>query len=73
MMYYGLSLNSGNLVGDIFVNFLVIGLIEYPALAFAIVTINPLGRKKPYSFAMLLGGTSCLASIFVAVFGSVSK
>jgi hypothetical protein len=73
MMYYGLSLNSGNLVGDIFINFLVTGLIEYPALGFALVAINPLGRKKPYTFAMLLGGSSCLASIFVAMYGNKSK
>ncbi|XP_064619847.1 organic cation transporter protein-like [Lineus longissimus] len=68
MVYYGLALNSGRLVGDIFVNFLVSGLVEFPAMAFAIFTLNPFGRKKVHAFCMCLAGTSCIASIFVMLF-----
>jgi hypothetical protein len=31
------------------------------------------GRKKTHSFAFLLGGTSCLATILVVLFGENGK
>ncbi|XP_013421303.1 organic cation transporter protein [Lingula anatina] len=67
MVYYGLSLNSGNLGGSIFLNFLVAALVEFPAYT-ACFTIDKLGRKAVYCGSMLLGGVACLCSIFVAVY-----
>ncbi|XP_064648805.1 organic cation transporter protein-like [Lineus longissimus] len=70
--YYGLSLNSGNLVGDIFVNFLVQGAIEIPAILFAMFTLDRIGRKGPHVFSIMLCGVSCLATIPVVFFADQS-
>jgi hypothetical protein len=73
MSYYGLSLNSGNLVGDIFINFLVQGAIEIPAILFTMLTLNRIGRKGPHVFSIVLSGLSCLATIFVVFFADECK
>ncbi|XP_013411039.1 organic cation transporter protein isoform X2 [Lingula anatina] len=67
MVYYGLSLNSGNLGGDIFLNFFLSGLVEFPAYCFCFC-IDKVGRKGPHVFGMLLGGSACLCTIFVALY-----
>jgi OCT family organic cation transporter-like MFS transporter 4/5 len=71
--YYGLSLNSGNLSGDIYTNYLVTGLIEIPAYTYALFAPMKLGRKYPHAFALIIGGTACLATIFPVIFGGPCK
>ncbi|XP_064619627.1 organic cation transporter protein-like [Lineus longissimus] len=72
MGYYGLSLNSGNMVGDIFVNFLISGAIEIPAGIFALVALDRIGRRGVHVFCMILGGLGCLATIPVVIFADSS-
>ncbi|XP_013403454.1 organic cation transporter protein [Lingula anatina] len=67
--YYGIGLHTGNLGGDIFVNYLCLGLIEYPAFVICF-TIDRFGRKKPYILCMLLGGLACVCSIFVELYAN---
>ncbi|XP_064635336.1 organic cation transporter protein-like isoform X2 [Lineus longissimus] len=68
--FYGLALNSGNLSGDLYINYLVMSLIEVPAYLFALLAPYKLGRKIPHTFCMLLGGVACVASVFVVLFGN---
>ncbi|XP_064635698.1 organic cation transporter protein-like isoform X3 [Lineus longissimus] len=70
--YYGLSLNSGNLSGDIYINYLVTGLIEIPAYIYALFAPMKFGRKYTHAFAMIVGGTACIVSIFPVIFGGSS-
>ncbi|XP_064613633.1 organic cation transporter protein-like [Liolophura sinensis] len=51
MMYYGLSLKSGNLNGDIHINFLS-GLVEIPAYSCLVWALNRLGRRSLHSSMM---------------------
>ena len=59
--YYGLTLNSGDLYGDLLVNYVLNGLMEIPAYAIAIVTLLHCGRRVPFGLSLVLGGLSLLA------------
>ncbi|KAL3881602.1 hypothetical protein ACJMK2_028020 [Sinanodonta woodiana] len=67
MMYYGLSLNVGNLGGDIYVNFAYSTIMEFVAYTISIPAISLLGRKKFHCLSMSVGGLALLATIFPSV------
>ncbi|KAK3593126.1 hypothetical protein CHS0354_018254 [Potamilus streckersoni] len=69
MVYYGLSLNTGNLGGDFYLNFIISGLVEFPADTLCILLLNRLGRKNLHCGSMLLGGIGCLCTIFTVLYG----
>ncbi|XP_029647981.1 organic cation transporter protein [Octopus sinensis] len=68
MVYYGLSLNSVNLGGNIFLNFFFIGLAEFPAYFLCILIIDKVGRKPVYCTSMILGGISCVSSLVTMMY-----
>jgi OCT family organic cation transporter-like MFS transporter 4/5 len=55
-VYYGLSLNTSNLGGNDYLNFLISGAVEVPAYAFLLFSLNRLGRKAVLCGCMLAGG-----------------
>ena len=63
--YFGLSLHSVNIGGDIYVNFVLSGLIEIPSYLFAIVMVDGFGRKTTLVFTQLLAGSTCIAAGFL--------
>lgn len=65
LVYYGLSFNSSNLGGNIYINFLVAGAVEIPAYVFSILAFEHIGRKIPLIFCLLSSGLSLLAIIAV--------
>ncbi|XP_068200657.1 solute carrier family 22 member 21-like [Palaemon carinicauda] len=65
LVYYGLSNNSGNLGGNIFVNFILTMLIEIPSYVFSYLVLDRMGRKGTLSFVLLLGGLACFLSGFI--------
>lgn len=65
LVYYGLSSNSGNLGGNIFVNFIATMLIEIPSYVFSYLVLDRMGRKGTLSFVLLLGGGACFISGFI--------
>ena len=73
MTYYGLSLNTGNLGGDFYVNFLISGVVEFPAYTLCLVLLDRWGRKKCHCSSMLLGGIACLCTIFTISFGGKGR
>ncbi|XP_013384270.1 organic cation transporter protein [Lingula anatina] len=64
MTYFGLNLHAGNMAGDIYFNFLLLTLIEYPANAVCF-TIDRFGRKKPFILFIIAGALACLAPLLV--------
>ncbi|CAG2173306.1 unnamed protein product, partial [Oppiella nova] len=62
-IYYGLSLNTNNLGGNPFINFLMAGAVEFPAYALCIYLLKKYGRRLPLTAAMLGGGIACLLTI----------
>ncbi|XP_013380094.1 organic cation transporter protein-like [Lingula anatina] len=65
--WFGISLNSGNIEGSIFVNYFLVGLIEFPANC-VLFTINRYGRKIPFVLTMVLCGMLCLSTTFVELY-----
>ncbi|KAJ8314445.1 hypothetical protein KUTeg_006595 [Tegillarca granosa] len=58
-----------NLGGDFYVNFLISGLVEFPAYTLTILLLDRIGRKKLHCLCMVLGGTACLSTIFTILYG----
>lgn len=69
MMYYGLSLNSGNLGGNFYMNFFLSGLVEFPAYTIVLLLLDRVGRKRLHCICMIVGGTTCLCTIFTITYG----
>lgn len=63
--YYGISMNSTNLGGNEYLNFILTSVVELPAYVFCILILDRLGRKIPLAMCMILGGISCISVIFV--------
>ena len=62
MCYYGLSLNSVNLVGDTYVNFVLSAAIEIPSYIFCVLFMDHVGRKPILVFCQILAGVSCIVA-----------
>jgi len=65
MVYYGSSQNSGNLSGNIFVNFIAIMLIEIPSYMCVALFMDRLGHKTTLFFMMLVATVACLTCGFL--------
>jgi len=66
LIYYGFSLNAGNLSGNIFVNNALNGCVEIVAYIFVQFTINRLGRRVLLSSMFFLQTVSCVLSIVLS-------
>ncbi|XP_045196377.2 organic cation transporter protein-like [Mercenaria mercenaria] len=64
LAYFGLALNSGNLSVDLYLNFGLSGLVEFPAYLIATYVVERFGRRIPYCISMIIGGISCVSTIF---------
>ena len=67
MQYYGLSLNVGNLGGNIYINFFYTALTEVCAYTLCIPGLYLTGRKKFHCMCMIVGGVGLLAVIFPTI------
>ena len=60
MVYYGLSFNSKNIGGDMYVSMFISGLAECLACLAIIPALSKFGRVKIYSGGFIAGGACCL-------------
>jgi len=58
--YYGLSLHSVNLGGDIFVNFVLSAAVEVPAVVLGMLGMDWIGRVSLLVICQLVGGLACI-------------
>uniref|UniRef100_A0A7M5WT68 Major facilitator superfamily (MFS) profile domain-containing protein n=1 Tax=Clytia hemisphaerica TaxID=252671 RepID=A0A7M5WT68_9CNID len=65
MVYYGISLASDDLGGSLYLNYVLVSLIELPAHVFAIDFSNRFGRRKTTSISMILAGILTLVVAFI--------
>ncbi|EDO46087.1 predicted protein [Nematostella vectensis] len=65
LVYYGLSLNTKHLAGDIYMNFFLCSLMEFPAYLTCLFFVNWAGRRKTLFNYMVLAGLACMACMFV--------
>ncbi|XP_076081366.1 organic cation transporter protein-like [Mytilus galloprovincialis] len=69
MVFYGLTLNTGMLYGDYYINYMLVVLVEYPGHILTLLMVDRYGRRKSHFIYMLVGGVSCLSTIFTVTFG----
>jgi MFS family permease len=65
LAYYGLSLNTGALVGNPHLMLFISGIIEVPAYFVSIKLIDRLGRRPVISFCLILGGLACIVTTYL--------
>lgn len=63
LAYFGLALNSGNLSVDLYLNFGLSGLVEFPAYLIVTYLVERFGRRLPYTISMIIGGISCISTV----------
>ena len=64
LAYYGLSLNTGALVGNPYLMLFVSGIVEVPAYLLSIRLIDSLGRRPLIAFCLIVGGVTCIATAY---------
>ncbi|XP_014203835.1 organic cation transporter protein [Copidosoma floridanum] len=62
IVYYGLSLNTGNLVGNPYLMMFLSGLVEIPSYVLCILLMDRVGRRALISALMLVGGICCISA-----------
>ncbi|XP_026318984.1 organic cation transporter protein-like [Hyposmocoma kahamanoa] len=62
--YYGLSINSVSLVGNMYVNYILTALVEIPGYAISVLTLDWFGRKKSIMTAFTICGLSLIGLAF---------
>ncbi|CAL7935731.1 unnamed protein product [Xylocopa violacea] len=60
LVYYGLSLNAGNLVGNPFLMMFLSGLVELPSYLLMCFLMDRTGRRCTVCSFMLIGGLCCI-------------
>ncbi|XP_071133810.1 organic cation transporter protein-like isoform X1 [Mytilus edulis] len=69
LIYYGISMNTGDLGGNVYANYAVSTTAETVAVLLCFYA-DKLPRKKIYCTAMILGSTACLSTIFTSMYAS---
>ncbi|KAJ8934337.1 hypothetical protein NQ314_013378 [Rhamnusium bicolor] len=72
LVYYGLSLSTGNLQGNPYVILFVMGLVEIPSYIVTVYLMDRLGRRSLTSFEMIAGGICCIIAANLTM-GSVES
>lgn len=60
-IFYGLSLNSTNLSGNKYLNFILVCLVEIPGCSLSWIAMNKLGRRWALTGSLLLCAITCVA------------
>ena len=70
MVYYGLSLNAGDLSGNIYLNFVLMAAAELASFLFCLFIMDITGRKLLHCSSMVVGGVACVATMFPVMYGN---
>lgn len=63
----------GNLGGDFYFKFLLLTVVEFPAIAITIGLLTRVGRRKVHALAMFVSAAACLLTIFTVLLGGECK
>lgn len=64
-VYYGLSINSVGLSGNIYLNYIITSAIEIPGYWSAVLTLNRIGRKYTIFTGFMISSVCCIAFAFI--------
>ncbi|XP_008395436.1 solute carrier family 22 member 2-like isoform X1 [Poecilia reticulata] len=65
VVYQGLIMRVGLTGGNVYVDFLIAGLVEFPAAFLILLTIERIGRRLPFASANIVAGISCIVTAFI--------
>ncbi|XP_005753306.1 solute carrier family 22 member 2 [Pundamilia nyererei] len=65
VVYQGLIMRLGILGGNVYIDFLISGLVEFPAAFLILFTIERIGRRLPFATANFVAGVSCFITAFI--------
>lgn len=65
MVYQGLIMRVGITGGNVYIDFLISGLMEFPAAFLILFTIERIGRRLPFAGSNFVAGASCLITAFI--------
>ncbi|XP_058235322.1 solute carrier family 22 member 2 isoform X3 [Hemibagrus wyckioides] len=65
VVYQGLIMRLGILGGNVYVDFLISGIVEFPAAILILFTIDRIGRRLPFATANIVAGAACLITAFI--------
>ncbi|XP_060907568.1 solute carrier family 22 member 2-like [Labrus mixtus] len=65
VVYQGLIMRLGILGGNVYIDFLISGLVEFPAAFLILFTIDRIGRRLPFATANIVAGASCFITAFI--------
>ncbi|XP_070781800.1 solute carrier family 22 member 2-like [Enoplosus armatus] len=65
VVYQGLVMRVGITGGNVYVDFLISGLVEFPAAFLILFTIERVGRRVPFASANIVAGASCFIAAFI--------
>ncbi|KAG5846631.1 solute carrier family 22 member 2 [Anguilla anguilla] len=65
VVYQGLIMRLGILGGNVYVDFLISGIVEFPAAFLILFTIERIGRRIPFATANIVSGAACLITAFI--------
>ncbi|XP_066270949.1 organic cation transporter protein-like [Branchiostoma lanceolatum] len=65
LVYYGISLNTSALSGNVYLNFALSGFVEIPAYLISIYLLDKFGRRWPLCILLVFGGVSCIVAFFI--------
>uniref|UniRef100_H3CWI5 Solute carrier family 22 member 3 n=1 Tax=Tetraodon nigroviridis TaxID=99883 RepID=H3CWI5_TETNG len=65
VVYQGLIMRLGLLGGNVYIDFLISGAVEFPAALLILLTIDRIGRRLPFATANIVAGASCFITALV--------
>ncbi|XP_066533367.1 solute carrier family 22 member 2 [Hoplias malabaricus] len=65
VVYQGLIMRLGILGGNVYLDFLISGIVEFPAAFLILFTIERIGRRLPFAAANMVSGAACLITAFI--------
>nr|KAG5711083.1 hypothetical protein BaRGS_004727 [Batillaria attramentaria] len=72
LTFYGLNLNVGSLSGNVYVNFLLSGIMELVSYILCLCLLDRVGRRALNCGLMILAGVTCTATIFPVLYAPPS-
>ncbi|XP_072512619.1 solute carrier family 22 member 2 [Salminus brasiliensis] len=65
VVYQGLIMRLGILRGNVYIDFLISGIVEFPAAFLILLTIERIGRRLPFAAANIVSGAACFITAFI--------
>ncbi|XP_053315803.1 solute carrier family 22 member 2 [Spea bombifrons] len=66
VVYQGLIMHMGSTSGNLYFDFSISALVEFPSALIIILTVERIGRRYPWAIGCIVTGIACLVSAFIS-------